>query len=168
MGIVSIHPVSIIITIANVLILFLILKRFLFAPVDKILEARAVNIIENKEKAEKAAAEAEALKKKYDEKTAEIEQAEKSRLSEANRKAAEEYDRIIKDANKRADQIIEDAGRKAEREAAFRDAEQERKIADIVTAATRKIAAANNSAEMDNSLMEEFLSKAGEDDGDSQ
>ena len=42
MGIVSIHPVSIAITIANVLILFLILKKFLFAPVDRILEARAM------------------------------------------------------------------------------------------------------------------------------
>lgn len=165
MGIVSIHPVSIVITIANVLILFLILKKFLFAPVDKILHERARIIIDNKEKAEKSAAEADELKRRYDEKVVEIEQEEKNRLSEANRKAAEEYDRIINDANKRAEQIIEDAGRKAEMEAAVRDAEQERKIADIVSAAAKKIVASNNSAETDNSLLEEFLSKAGEEDG---
>ncbi len=166
MGIVSIHPVSIVITIANVLILFFILKRFLFAPVDKILEERAHRIVENKERAEKAAEEADELKRKYDEKVAEIEQAEKTRLSEANKKAAEEYDRIINDANKRADQIIEDAGRKAEMEAAVRDAEQERKIAEIVSVAARKLAANSNGAETDSSLIEEFLSKAGEDNGD--
>ncbi|MCR4591003.1 MAG: ATP synthase F0 subunit B [Lachnospiraceae bacterium] len=165
MGIVSIHPVSIAITIANVLILFLILKKFLFAPVDKILEERAKKIVQNKENAEKSAAEADELKRKYDEKLSELEQTEKTRLSEANRKAAEEYDRIISDANKRADQIIEDAGRKADMAAAVRDAEQERKIADIVAAAAKKIAAANNSAETDKSLIEEFLSKAGEEDG---
>ncbi len=166
MGIVSIHPVSIAITIANVLILFFILKKFLFAPVDKILEERAKKIVENKEKAEKSAAEADELKRKYDEKVAEIEQAEKTRLSDANRKAAEEYDRIISDANKRADQIIEEANKKADRDWAARDAEQERKIADIVAAATRKIAADKNSVEADNSLIEEFLSKAGEDNGE--
>ena len=165
MGIVSIHPASIAFTIANVLILFFILKRFLFAPVDKILQERAHRIVENKENAEKAAEEAEELKKKYSEKVAEIEEAEKTRLSEANRKAVEEYDRIINDANKRAEQIIEDAGRKAEMEAAVRDAEQERKIAEIVTAAAKKIAAGSNNAETDNSLLEDFLSKAGEEDG---
>ncbi len=165
MGIVSIHPVSIAITIANVLILFLILKKFLFAPVDRILEARAKKIIENKEMAEKNAEEAEALKRKYDEKVTEIEKEEKRRLSEANRKASEEYDRIVEAANTRAGQILEDAGRKADMVAAIRDAEQERKIADIVSAVAKKMVAAKSDAETDKNLIEEFLSKAGEEDG---
>jgi len=165
MGIVSIHPVSIAITIANVLILFLILKKFLFAPVDRILEARAKKIIENKEIAEKNAEEAEALKRKYDAKVTEIEEEEKKRLSEANRRASEEYDRIVEAANNRADQILEDAGRKADMVAAVRDAEQERKIADIVSAAAKKMVAAKTDAETDKNLIEEFLSKAGEEEG---
>jgi len=166
MGIVSIHPISILITIANVLILFFILKRFLLAPVDKILEERAKRIIDNEEKSEKSVAEAGELKKQYDEKLAALEKEEKQRLKDANKKATEEYDRIVSDANKRADKIIEDAHRKADMDWAVRDAEQERKIAEIVTAATRKIAAGNSSAEIDSSLLDEFLSKAGEDDGE--
>ena len=166
MGIVSIHPISIIITIANVLILYFILKRFLMAPVDRILHERAQRIIDNEEKSEKSVAEAGELKKQYDEKLLALETEEKERLKEANRKAAEEYDRIVDDANKRAEKIIEDANRKADMDWAIRDAEQERKIAEIVTAATRKIAAGNSSAEIDSSLFDEFLSKAGEDDGE--
>ena len=114
MGIVSIHPVSIIITIANVLILFFILKHFLLKPVDRILDERAKKIIDDREKAEKAAADADALKKSYDDKLKEIEKAEKDRIAEASKKASEEYDRIIGDANKRADKIIEEAGRRAD------------------------------------------------------
>lgn len=166
MGIVSIHPVSIIITIANVLILFFILKHFLVKPVDKILNERAQKIIDDREKAEKSAAEADALKKSYDDKLKELEQAEKDRIAEASKKASEEYDRIIGDANKRADKIIEEAGRRADMVEAVRDAEQERKIADIVSAATKKITAGKASADIDSSLYEEFLSRAGEDDGE--
>ena len=95
MGIVSIHPISILITIANVLIFFFILKRFLLAPVDKILEERAKRIIDNEEKSEKSVAEAGELKKQYDEKLAALEKEEKQRLKDANKKAAEEYDRIV-------------------------------------------------------------------------
>ena len=163
MGIVSIHPVSIIITIANVLILFFILKHFLLKPVDRILDERAKKIIDDREKAEKAAADADALKKSYDEKLKEIEKAEKDRIAEASKKASEEYDRIIGDANKRADKIIEEAGRRADMVEAVRDAEQERKIADIVSAAMKKITADKASADIDSSLYEEFLSRAGED-----
>ena len=122
-------------------------------------------IIENKEIAEKNAEEAEALKRKYDAKVTEIEEEEKKRLSEANRRASEEYDRIVEAANNRADQILEDAGRKADMVAAVRDAEQERKIADIVSAAAKKMVAAKTDAETDKNLIEEFLSKAGEEDG---
>ncbi len=162
MGIVSIHPVSIIITIANVLILFLILKHFLLKPVDKILNERAQSILEDRERAEKSAAEAEKLKQKYDEKFAALEQAEKDRMSEATRNASAEYDRIIEIANKRADNIIEEAGRRADILGAARDAEQERRIADIVSAAMKKISADNSTAEIDHDLYEKFLSKAGE------
>ncbi len=166
MGIVSIHPVSIIITIANVLILFFILKHFLVKPVDKILNERAQKIIDDREKAEKAAADADALKKSYDEKLKELEQAEKDRIAEASKKASEEYDRIVGDANKRADKIIEEAGRRADMVGAVRDAEQERKIADIVSAAMKKITADKASADIDSGLYEEFLSRAGEDNGE--
>ncbi len=164
MGIVSIHPVSIIITIANVLILFLILKRFLLKPVDRILNERAQKIIDDRERAEKSAAEADQLKKTYEEKVQEMERTEKEKIEEAAHKASEEYDRIIDDARKNADRIIEEAGRKADMVAAARDAEQERKIADIVSAAMRKISADKAGAEIDSSLYEEFLSKAGGDD----
>lgn len=117
---ISLNIWHIIATIANLVILMLILKKFLFAPVQKILAERQSQVDELYSAAEKSAAEAEADKKLYSEKLA---------------GAREEADSIVKAATKRADrlsdEIIDKAKNKAEEtlKKAENDIAQEKKKA---------------------------------------
>ncbi|MGN1410857.1 MAG: F0F1 ATP synthase subunit B [Eubacteriales bacterium] len=99
---ISLNIWHIIATIANLLILTLILKKFLFKPVQKILAERRSQVDNLYSDAEEAKAQAESDKKKYTEKL---------------KGAQDEADSIIKTATARADklgdEIITDAKRKA-------------------------------------------------------
>lgn len=99
---ISLNIWHIIATIANLLILTLILKKFLFKPVQKILAERRSQVDNLYSDAEEAKAQAESDKKKYNEKL---------------KGAQDEADSIIKTATARADklgdEIITDAKRKA-------------------------------------------------------
>ena len=164
MDIISIQPVSILITIANIIILYLILRHFLRKPVNAVLEKRKALLEEEKNRAEQINEEANEYKKQYEAKVAELKANEKETMAESARKAAKEYDRILLDATTRADEIIADANKKAEMDAKNRQAEKDRELADIVAEAAKKIAAASSNAQVDRSLYDEFLNKAGEDD----
>ncbi len=99
---ISLNIWHIVATIANLLILMLILKKFLFKPVQKIMAERQSQVDELYAGAEEAKNQAEADRKLYSEK-----------LSGAKAEA----DSIIKNATKRADrqgeEIIEEAKAKA-------------------------------------------------------
>lgn len=99
---ISLNIWHVIATIANLLILTLIIKKFLFKPVQKILAERKGQVDDIYKNAEEAAAKAEEDKKLYSEKL---------------ENARDEADSIVKAATQRADrlgeEIIEDAQRKA-------------------------------------------------------
>ena len=99
---ISLNIWHVIATIANLLILTLIIKKFLFKPVQKILAERKGQVDDIYKNAEEAAAKAEEDKKLYSEKL---------------ENARDEADTIVKAATQRADrlgeEIIEDAHRKA-------------------------------------------------------
>ena len=117
---ISVNIWHIIATMANLLILTLILKRFLFKPVQKVLAERKSQVDDIYRTAEESAAEAEQSKKLYNEKL---------------ERACEEAESIVKSATKRADrlgdEIIENANRKAAEtiKKAEDDIEQEKKKA---------------------------------------
>ena len=100
--IISIDPWHIIATIANLLILTLIIKKFLFKPVQKILAERKNQVDDIYKTAEEAAAKAESDKRLYSEKLD---------------GAREEADSIVRSATQRADrlseEIVADARQKA-------------------------------------------------------
>lgn len=157
-NIISVNPVSILITAGNVLILYLILRHFLFKPVHRILDARAKELsdIDAKAKAEEAAAEQK--KQQYEEKLSKAESECKELLLSSSEKAGKEADRILSDARKQAANIISDARQKAEIDEKRREDESNRRIAEIVAEAVQKIAASENTDELNMDLYDNFLS----------
>lgn len=99
---ISLNIWHVIASIANLLILTLIIKKFLFKPVKKIMAERKAQVDDIYKTAEDAAAKAEEDKKLYSEKL---------------ESARDEADSIVKAATQRADrlsdEIIDDANRKA-------------------------------------------------------
>ena len=165
MGIIGIDALSIIETVINVLVLFLILRFFLFKPVNEVLEKRRQSIVEEKLKAEEAVKNAEDKVRKYESDMQDIEKAKADAVAESKKKAVLEYDRIVGDAEKKASEIISEAEAKASAEQRKKRQEAEKEIAELITKATGKIAASQSGSELDKNLYDEFIAKAGEDIG---
>ena len=64
----SIDPWNILWTVVNLLVLYLVFKKFLFKPVMKVINAREDMIKQQFDGAKKSQEEADALKASYDEK----------------------------------------------------------------------------------------------------
>ena len=117
---ISLNIWHVVASIANLLILTLILKKFLFKPVQNILAARQGQVDELYDAAEKTKASAEEDKKLYNAKLAgAVEEAEQI-VRTATQRADRQSDEIIADANrkaaetmKRAEEDIEQAKKKA-------------------------------------------------------
>ena len=128
--------INLVFTIINLLILFLLLKKFLFGPVVSVMEQRKALIEEQLSNAAKAEASANKLK--------------------------DEYDKIVADAHTQAGKIVENAEKNMEvqKEKALRDMESQ--IADLAMSAATKVIN-DKSSELDNAkLYDEFLGKAGD------
>ena len=101
----SFDLVNFIFMIINVLILFLIVKKFLFGRVDEIIKKREEEIADSYKAADKATEEALASRKEYEDKVRSVEKDKAEIISDASKKAETESSRIIGKANEEADKI---------------------------------------------------------------
>jgi len=159
----NIDPVNLICTVVNLLILFVALKVFLFKPVQKIIAARQEEADRQLAKAQEKQTEADELKEKYQTVLADAETEKKQILKDARNDADAQYQKIIADAKDRARQIEEKASADAENQKAQILKNTEQEIADMVVSAAQKIVGTQNGAQIDKSLYDEFLVKAGEE-----
>ena len=81
--IISVNIWNILISLANLVILFLILKHFLFKPVKKVMDERAKSIQDGYDNAEKAQEEAEENKKAWQKKLDDADKSAKARQKPA-------------------------------------------------------------------------------------
>ena len=88
--------INIVFAVINLLVLYFILKKFLFGRVDRVLKQRDEMIKKSFEDADKAKAEAQEEKDKAEAERAKLVQSEADVLAQSHAKAAAEYDRIIK------------------------------------------------------------------------
>ena len=148
-------------TIINLLILYFALKKFLFAPVCKIIDEREAKIKSELENADKAKEEAEKLKTDYE---AELANAQKQ-IVEITKKASEQAEKvgeaIIENARKESAEIIESAQKQAlaEKDKAFDDAKVE--IANLALLAAQRVSGKKGSDQSDMDTIDEFLSEVG-------
>lgn len=154
--------INLLFTVINILILYFIVRKFLFKPVQKILDARQAEIDGQYADAEKAQTAAEELKKEYETSMSHIAEEKETILSETREKAGQEYEKILDDARAQADKIVEDAKRDADAEQLRRRQQAQEEIADLVMAATAKIVASKQNAEADRELYNQFIAKMGE------
>ena len=114
LDVISVNFWQIIISLANLTILFLILKKLLFKPVKNVLEARQKTLDSKYEEADKSAAEAEENKKAWEEKLRNAEEEADAIIRTASEDAKNHSDRIVADARNMADGIVRQAKNAAE------------------------------------------------------
>lgn len=154
--------INLIFTVINLLIIYWIVRRFLFKPVHQILAKRQEEIDQQYADAKEAEEKALGLKQQYEESVKGIADEKAAAVSEARVKAGEEYDRIVADAKAEADKLVGDAKRLArhEREKSVKQAQEQ--IAELVVEAAARVVASGQGPEADRELYNQFLAKTGE------
>ena len=142
----------------NVLILFVILRIFLFKPVNKIMNERTRSVQDDIDSAKKAREDAEELKEQYENTISEAKEESKNIIMKAHEDAESERAAIIKKSHEEAEQIVAEADKtiENERKRIIRQAQSE--IADLAIEAASKIVGANVDDEKNRRLVDEFLS----------
>ena len=133
---------SIAITIINIIVLFLLLKKFLIGPINKIMAERE-----------------EMIKSSI----ANANQTMDDTMRDKSRQAAQnEYNRIVADAGEKSNRMIKDAEKTIEvqREKALSDMESQ--VAELAMSAAAKILGEDSNDAKNQSLYDEFIEKAGE------
>ncbi|WP_024861075.1 F0F1 ATP synthase subunit B [Ruminococcus flavefaciens] len=144
--------------VANVLILFVLLRIFLFKPINKMKAERTRTIQDNLDSAEKAKTEAEELRQQYEDSISEAKEKANQIIMKAHEDAESERSAIIKKSQEEAEKIVADADKtiENERKRVLRQAQSE--IADLAIEAASKIIGENVDDEKNRRLVDQFLS----------
>lgn len=140
-------------TIINLLILYALMKHFLFQPVHGILEKRKQEIESDFALANQKKQEALESKNKANQQLANMQTICDGMLADAKEKASLEYEQIIADANKKSDEMIEQARTKTIEAANEEKAKAKSEIADLINKAADKI----TNTKSDEKLYDDFL-----------
>lgn len=151
--------INLLFTVINLLIWYVLIRKFLFQPVNEVIRKREESIALRYADAKKLQAEALEEKEKCTAYQAEITEEKKKAIEAAKETARTEYQRILLDAQKKADEIVEHSKKEAELEKEKIVGKAEQEIRSLVLeAAVRSMQnTADNAA-----LYDQFLEKAGE------
>ena len=162
LGIISVNLWQILIALANLVILFLILKKFLYAPVVKTLEERRNQIDTQYDEAELANASAKAKESELTERLANAKKEAESIVKEAADAAISRGDKIVEDARATADGIIRQAEEDARLERKRVGETIKEQIVDVSTALAEKMLEREVNADDHKALIDDFIDKIGE------
>ncbi|MBP5579307.1 MAG: F0F1 ATP synthase subunit B [Ruminococcus sp.] len=145
--------------VVNTVILFVLLRIFLFKPINKIKAERTRTIQNNLDSAEKAKTEAEELRKQYEDSISEAKEKANRIIMKAHEDAEAESSAIIKKSQEEAEKIVADADKtiENERKRVLRQAQSE--IADLAIEAASRIIGENVDDEKNRRLVDKFLSE---------
>lgn len=148
--------------IINILILFILLKKFLFKPVTDIMEKRQSIIEASLQEAEDNKVQSANLKAQYEKSLKEAKEEAVAIVKEAKVKADAEYDKKMAIAAEDAKLTVENAQKaiSLEREKAVRSAKSE--IAALAIAAATKVVEKEANSDSNKKLLDDFLSEAGD------
>ncbi|MDE6961882.1 MAG: ATP synthase F0 subunit B [Lachnospiraceae bacterium] len=151
--------INLLFTAANLLIWFFLIRKFLFKPINNVISKREEAIASQYAKAQKLQEAAAAEKEKCTKFQGQIEQEKAAAVTEAQKKARTEYDRIVTEAKDKAEQIVEASRKEAELEKARIVGKAEQEIRSVIMDAAVK---SMQSSGGDQGLYDQFLTKAGE------
>ena len=158
---VSIGGWNILVTICNTIITFLIVKKFLFKPVRKMLAARAEEVQAMYDQAEADRAEAAAMKKDYTESIANA-KAEAAQITQsATRRATVRSEEILAEASRQATDLKKKAEQSIEMERKKAMNEIKDEIADLSIMIASKVVEQDINEADHKRMIEDFIDKVG-------
>ena len=152
-------------TVVNILVLFVLLRKFLYRPVMNVIEQRQKQIDDAIADAEGKKNDAQAVLAQAQDKLQNVD-TEAAQRREAYEKQAEgEKQQLLADARKQADAIVAagKASAEAERQSKLREADAQTTA--LARAMCEKLLARNLTAQDDARLLDDLLEKAGAGNG---
>lgn len=153
-------------TVVNVLVLYLLLRKFLYKPVMKVIEQRQQQVDASLADAEKAKQDAKAAQDAAEEKLRGVDAEAAARREACEQQAEKEKEQLLSAAHRQADAIIAEGKAAAEAEAARRLRQSDAEMAGLARSMCEKLLERSITQADSDRLLNDLLEKAGDDDGE--
>jgi len=165
LDVISVNVWSILVSLLNLLIIFLLVKKFLFKPIDKIIKERKNQVDSIYDEAHKAQTEAEANLREYTQMLENAEGEAEKVVKAAVEKGNKLSDDIVSDAHAQADSILEKAKRDIALERKKTVNELKDSISDISFDIAEKLIEREITDKDQSDLIDKFIQELGDDNG---
>ena len=155
--------INLLFAIINIIVLFLLLRKFLIKPVRNIMEKRDEMIRSGLENARKSQSDAELMKQEYEEKLKNAGDISAGIISDAKKEAEARSKNILDEANAKADNILSSARENAETAKIKAVSEAKEQIADLAAEMARKLVTTSKDSNFDSSEYDRFIRETGDD-----
>ena len=145
----------------NVLVLYLLMRKFLFGPVTEIMEKRKLAIEASLAEAEEKNSEALQLKQDYEKALEDADEKATAIVKEAKQRALGEHDRQINATQKEISEMMESAKKSIELEKQKSMQDIQLEIAGVAMAAAAKVIRKNVDDSTNKKIIDDFLSEEG-------
>jgi len=164
LDVISVNLWQILISLINLVLLFLIIKHFLFKPVKKMLAKRQSEIDSQYDAASQAEKEANESREMWQEKLSTADSQADEIIQKATDNAKYRGDKLVAEAQEKAESIIRIAKSEAELERKKAAEGIKREIIEVSGALTEKMLEREINNEDHRALIDSFIEKIGEDD----
>lgn len=156
--------INLLFAIINIIVLFLLLRKFLIKPVRNIMEKRDEMIRSGLENARKSQSDAELMKQEYEEKLKNAGDISAGIISDAKKEAEARSKNILDEANAKADNILSSARENAETAKIKAVSEAKEQIADLAAEMASKLVTTSKDSNFDSGEYDRFIRETGDDD----
>lgn len=156
--------INLVFTIINLLVLYLLMKKFLFGPIIKVMDVRKAMIDQQFAGAKEQEDQAKALKEQYEGALKSAREESFQIMEQARKEAKAQADKTVEDTQAKVSAMLAKAQEdiNTERENAMRQMKDD--VASLAMEAAGKIIGKNSGADQDLSLYYQFIEKAGDPD----
>ena len=152
-------------TVVNVLILFLLLRKFLYKPVMGIIAQRQKQVDDALNAAETSKKEAAAAMNAAQDKLRNVDAEAAARRTAYEEQAEKEKQQLLADAQKQADAILAEGKAAAEAERQHKLRQADAQTTALARAMCEKLLSRNLTEQDDSRLLDDLLEKAGAEHG---
>lgn len=163
LDVISVNIWQILISLINLLILFLLVKKFLFKPVKRVLKKREEEIDEQYESAKEAEEKANENRKEWEEMMATADTKADAILENATEQAKYRSETLVSEAREKAESIIRIAQNEAELERKKAVEGIKREIVEVSSVLTEKMLEREIKTEDHKALIDSFIEKIGDE-----
>ena len=164
LGVISVNIWQILISLLNLLILFLLFKKYLFKPVNKMLDKRQAEIDAKYNAADEARKAAEDDKLLWDEKIGTVKTQTDEMLKKAQESAKRQSESIVSKAKEQADGIVRQAQTQAQLEMKKAEEGIKTEIVEVSAALANKLLEREVNVDDHRDLIDSFIEKIGDEE----